>query len=1365
MRIPRPRVGRRVRLPGILALQIALLAGLAAQAGPASAATAALHTAASNATATRQLTSSGRAGTSAVTRPKARKLAEDPREQAWRSRFIAHPVPAPRATARAIPATTSRTLRQAAARDASREATVSTCSGPILADTLYSCQNPSSTGTDTYTLTLPAGPNVLVFQTTDVNAVALPITVTAPDETTVSCQQSPVDECATSQQGTYTISVASDDVTYTLEYMALLTETNCPALSLSFAAPSANGSLTAGQTGNCYSFSGTSGHIVYVFPAPGGYQEVGDVAIFDAAGNLVCAQLAGNCTLTGAGPYRVLASNSGGELASYQFQVADLTDPAGCAPVAQQVFGQVPALSADLCSSLTVTTAGGYQIYAVSKEFATFPATLYLPSGGSACTGTGWACQLAPGTYNFVQNYTLDGDEAGTVFINAAQTRGCVAASDTSFASGDATASFAGAGEELCRTLPTRAGLSDYLYSQPVTSGSQGQVLGVVDSTGTQVCPDAFAYWSFGTCTLTGTAPFRVILVPSGADSQVRLLVQRTDSTAGCAAWPRSGYGNAAGAHVTLTVADNAKCFVIPPAGRAAAELVEDADSTDGAQAALVVNDPSGNDLCTGNGYPTDWTICDYKAGVTYTAILVETRTPIIGVKDTYWLARRDVTGHAACSSPVSTSPGGPTTSFTLGSSVAARCFRVSAAKADKLMAAFRDSAPTDSSAFDTPPATILITNSSGALVCDWELFCPATGSAGYQVIVLTVDYTDVAITAELNPWLVATSAGWAPACQRHQFSSAANSPTVTDTLTDASDVYCAVLNVQPNQAFYLYGSDTAISPSGLWVNAYTAGSWANQNLGVCGSGAGPWCELGPDQQATQALLIVAPYGSSQDPIGFDLQGVCVTECSAARPTPVYKSINVTAQAAGPDNTVVLTGTGLNFGTPFDLFAQDGSEYSPAVPVSVNAAGTRLTLQLDTTQVPPATYDISAGDYCSPAPCSDWLLNAYTVTSAPAAPPATRFVPLTPARILDTQTGLGTRRARVPAHATVTFPVTGRAGVPSSRVGAVVLDVSAVAPSRAGYLTVFAAGRSRPPAETTAFQAGRSMTGLVTIPVVNGRVAVYNGSPGTVDLTADVLGYDTTAATTGTLLTPVGPVRILNPARIAAGHALALKVAGAGGVAARGAGAVVLDVTVSGPAKAGRLIAYADGTRRPAVTSLSFSAGQRVTEMVIARVSDGKADLYNASGGSLGLTVDAVGYYSATGSVFHPVNALRVMDTRSGFGGAGEAISPYAAAKLNPLWNTVLPSGADVTAVVLNVTVLGAKSAGALTVFPDGVLYQDGVALPNSTSLPGTPNIAFLPGQAESNLVIVPTSNLADFYNGSGGNLQVVADLEGYFTT
>jgi hypothetical protein len=613
-----------------------------------------------------------------------------------------------------------------------------------------------------------------------------------------------------------------------------------------------------------------------------------------------------------------------------------------------------------------------------------------------------------------------------------------------------------------------------------------------------------------------------------------------------------------------------------------------------------------------------------------------------------------------------------------------------------------------------------------------------------------------VAITEHLDAWLVGTPAGFVPACKKHSFSTGTTSAAVSGSLTDSSDLFCGVVNIKPNQDYEITGSDTAISPSVLAVHAFPPSAWATpENPPLCVAVGTDFCKIESIEPATQALLIVNPSFASVDPMSFDLQGVCGPGCSTSPSPPVLKTISPASQPAGQDNTVVLTGTGLNLRTQLHLVTTDGADFSSAVPVSVNAAGTRLTLRLDTTEVPRGTYDVSTGDFCSPAPCSDWLLNAYKVTAGPPAPPATRFVPLTPARVLTTP--------RVPAHGTVTFPVTGRAGVPAAHVVAVVLDVSAVTPAKSGFLTVFAAQHTRPPAETVAFTAGRSMTGLVTVPVVNGKVSAYNGSPGSAGLTADVVGYETAHAKTGTGFTPVGPVRILKSTQVNAGHAHVLTVAGAGGVPVHGAQAVALDVTVTDPAKAGHLIAYADGTKRPAVTSLSFAAGQQVTDLVIAKATDGKVDLYDSSGGSLKLTADAVGYYSAAGLVFHPINPLRVMDTRTGFGGAGEAILPHAAAELSPLWNALLTSG-NVTAVVLNVTVLDARSAGALTAFPDGVLYEDGVTLPNSTSLPGTPNIEFARGQTQSNLVIVPTGNLVGLYNGSAGNLNVIADLEGYYT-
>lgn len=1288
-------------------------------------------------------------------KPKTRKLAVDPREHAWRSHLVAHPVPAPRATAPSVSAAKERQLRAAAAQQAVQRASDSTCSGQIDADTLISCQNPSATGTDTYTLTLPAGANVLVFQT---SFEGFPqITVTAPDSTTVSCKQTPFFRCATSQSGTYTVAVASNQSTYTLEFTPLLSESNCPALSLSFAAAPVQGTLTAGETGDCYSVSASSGDNLYAFGVQ--LDQRADKAIFDADGNLVCEQTMGSCALTGTGPYRVLAS-SFGQAESYAFQIADLTDPAGCAEVAQQSYGDVPAPSADPCSSLTVTTAARYQIYSMDSQFSTQPGTLYAADGTPACTGTGLTCQLAPGTYSFVQSFLPDGTEVSTTFLSGTRTQGCVSASDTSFASGDATGSFTGPGEEACRSLPTKAGLSDYLYSQPVSSGTQAQVLGVVDATGAPVCPDAFEFWSFATCTLTGTAPFRVLLVPAGADSQFRLLAQRTGSTAGCGAWPQSAYGNAAGAHVRLTKTDNARCLVIPPAGRAAAELVEDADATDGAEAALVVSDPSGQILCQGNGFPTDWTICHYKAGVSYTAILVDTLSRVS--QDTYELARRDMTGKAACSAPASTTPGGPPTSFVLGSSVAAHCVQVSAATTDKLLFNLRASAPADPTVFQVPSATMVIANDAGTEDCGFTFVCPATGSTKFQAIVLTIDYTDVGIAAHFDTWRVGTSAGWAAPCKKHSFSTSTTSAAVSDTLTDSSDLYCGVVNIQSDRSYSITGSDTAIaaSTSNLLVNVFPASFWASQSqFGLCGDSGNDWCQIGGIQPPKQALLIVTQFADGQYPVTFDMQGVCGgLGCTNPLPPVAIKSISPASQPAGPSSTVVLTGTGLAFGMPVDLIDETGPGFEPTVSsVAVNAAGTRLTVRLDTSRVTPGlTYDVTSGGSCSPPPCSGDLVHAYTVTKAPAPAPATKFVPLTARRI---------EQASVKAHGTLTFPVTGHADVPAAGVATVTLDVSAVSPSSPGSLTVFAAGSKRPPAETVDFSAGKSMTGLVTVPVVGGRVSVYNGSPAKVSLTADVLGYSSAKPpTAGTGFTTVGPVRILNPTGVNAGHAHVLTVAGAGGIPKTGTQAVALDVTVTAPAKAGHLIAYPDGTSRPAVTSLSFAAGQQVTDLVIAKVTNGKVDLYDSSAGSLKLTVDAVGYYSTGGWQFRPVNEQRVMDTRTGFGGVGPAILPHTASKFSPLWKTIVPAKVAATAVVLNVTVLNAKSAGALTAFPDSTLYEDGVTLPNSTSLPGTPNVAFAAGQTQSNLVIVPPSGIQCLYNGSNSNLSVVVDVEGYYT-
>ena len=110
--------------------------------------------------------------------------------------------------------------------------------------------------------------------------------------------------------------------------------------------------------------------------------------------------------------------------------------------------------------------------------------------------------------------------------------------------------------------------------------------------------------------------------------------------------------------------------------------------------------------------------------------------------------------------------------------------------------------------------------------------------------------------------------------------------------------------------------------------------------------------------------------------------------------------------------------------------------------------------------------------------------------SAATVPPGA-YVALTPTRLLDTRTGTGAPKARVATRATVTLQVTGQGGVPASGVSAVVLNVTAVAPTRPGFVTVYGQG-SLPTVSNLNFVAGQTVPNLVMVPVrvSNRRVGV-----------------------------------------------------------------------------------------------------------------------------------------------------------------------------------------------------------------------------------------------------------------------------------
>lgn len=154
--------------------------------------------------------------------------------------------------------------------------------------------------------------------------------------------------------------------------------------------------------------------------------------------------------------------------------------------------------------------------------------------------------------------------------------------------------------------------------------------------------------------------------------------------------------------------------------------------------------------------------------------------------------------------------------------------------------------------------------------------------------------------------------------------------------------------------------------------------------------------------------------------------------------------------------------------------------------------------------------------------------HAVAVQAEPA--PTSRFVPLAPARVLDTRSGVGAPAGRPSVGAVVDLQVTGRGGVPVDDVAAVTLNLVVTDPPRAGYVQALPAGRGEPGASSNVNvqAAGQTAANLVTVPVGDGgRVSLYDVAGG--HLVADVLGYFTaTAASADGRYQAVAPTRVLD---------------------------------------------------------------------------------------------------------------------------------------------------------------------------------------------------------------------------------------------
>ena len=115
------------------------------------------------------------------------------------------------------------------------------------------------------------------------------------------------------------------------------------------------------------------------------------------------------------------------------------------------------------------------------------------------------------------------------------------------------------------------------------------------------------------------------------------------------------------------------------------------------------------------------------------------------------------------------------------------------------------------------------------------------------------------------------------------------------------------------------------------------------------------------------------------------------------------------------------------------------------------------------------------------------------------------FVPVVPARVMDTRSGLG--GIVLGPQETRRLQVVGVGGVPAFGVDAVAANITVTDPTSAGFVTAWPSGRRRPLASNLNFVAGQTVPNAAIIGVgPGGTIELYNSSNSS-HLVVDITGW------------------------------------------------------------------------------------------------------------------------------------------------------------------------------------------------------------------------------------------------------------------
>jgi YD repeat-containing protein len=390
---------------------------------------------------------------------------------------------------------------------------------------------------------------------------------------------------------------------------------------------------------------------------------------------------------------------------------------------------------------------------------------------------------------------------------------------------------------------------------------------------------------------------------------------------------------------------------------------------------------------------------------------------------------------------------------------------------------------------------------------------------------------------------------------------------------------------------------------------------------------------------------------------------------------------------------------------------------------------------------------------------------------------AGEYVPLTPSRIVDTRTASQPLLAAEKRP----FQITGKGGVPTTGVSAVVLVVTGVAPTASGYLTVWPSDvATRPQVSQVNFKAPETAANTVVAKLgADGAINVFN-SAGTTDLLLDVTGYYTSSSTTsaGATFVALSPSVLYNTidgtntgtygtAAFGADQTRQIQVTGATMPVPAGAAAVVVNIQATTTSTTKSYVQFWQGgvSTRPTSSNVQLAGSDSQRGLAVVKLSStGAISAYNYNG-SVTLKLAVEGYYlpatSDAARYYVPLNPARIFSTPAG---------------LNTVNGAKTPAGPTSTTSVL---VRGAKDSAGRVVVPDttavdGVVVSIGassttaastlIAWANGDPRPNTSMIAWDESENRTATYFgrLGASGKIDLYNASG-DVALVVDVQGYF--